>query len=233
MLSLLVILVLSYLIGSIPSSVWVGKMMYGIDVREHGSGNAGATNAFRVLGWKAGVLSTVIDVGKGALAAGVIASLRIDEVPAAFGVWETDTSIRLLAGLAAIAGHMFPVWAGFKGGKGVNTAGGVLLALAPVSMLITLAAFALTLFTTRYVSLSSLVAVIVFPASVAVRKYVFGVDLDGSLLVISLLMAAGIIYAHRSNIQRLRQGTENRVRTFRPARGMVGRGEIRPTRQEA
>lgn len=226
MISLLVILVLSYLVGSIPASVWIGRLIYGIDVREHGSGNAGATNAFRVLGWKAGMLSTLVDLGKGLFAAGVIATIRLDALPLTMEVWSVDTFVRMLAGLVAIIGHMYPVWARFKGGKGVNTAAGVLFALTPVTMLITLGVFVLVLFSTRYVSLSSIAASITFPSAVAIRKYVFGIDLDASILIISILMAIGIIYAHRKNIQRLFNGTENRVRTFRPAKGMVGRGEL-------
>ncbi|QXD15343.1 glycerol-3-phosphate 1-O-acyltransferase PlsY [Rhodocaloribacter litoris] len=227
MLSIAVIVVLSYLAGSIPGSVWVGKWLYGIDIRHYGSGNAGATNVFRVLGWKAGVLATVVDLGKGLLAAGVIATIRLDDLPSGLAFWHVETFVRMLAGLAAIVGHMFPVWAGFKGGKGVNTAAGVLFALSPVTMLITLGVFALVLLTSRYVSLASLTATIAFPSAVAIRKYLFHVDsLDGSLLIISILMALGIIYAHRANIRRLLNGTENRVRTFRPARGMRGRGEL-------
>ncbi len=227
MLSVLLILVLSYLAGSIPGSVWVGKLMHGIDVREHGSGNAGATNTFRVLGWKAGVLATIVDVGKGLLAAGVIANLRIDELPPGLGFWEAETVVRLLAGLAAIIGHMYPIYIGFKGGKGVNTAAGVLFALSPLSMVIALSVFALVLFSTRYVSLASLLATAAFPSSIAIRKYMFGIStLDASLFVLSLLMAVSIFYAHRANIKRLLSGTESRIRTFRPARGMKGRGEL-------
>ncbi len=227
MLSIAVILVLSYLVGSIPGSVWVGKWLYGIDIRHHGSGNAGATNAFRVLGWKAGVLATVVDLGKGLFAAGVVATIRVDGLPSGIDFWQVETFVRLLAGLAAIIGHMYPIWAGFKGGKGVNTAAGVLFALSPVTMLITLGVFAIVLITSRYVSLASLMATITFPLTVAIRKYVFHVDsLDGSLLIFSLFMALVIIYAHRSNIQRLLNGTENRIQRFRLARGMRGRGEL-------
>ncbi len=226
MLSLSVILVLSYLVGSIPGSIWVGKLLHGIDVREHGSGNPGATNVFRVLGWKSGVLCSIIDLGKGLFAAGVIATIRIDALPIGIEAWQTDTMVRLLAGLAAIAGHMFPVWAGFHGGKGVNTSAGVLFALTPVSMLITLAAFFIVLLSSRYVSLASLSAAVVFPSTVAIRRYVFGIELDPSLLIFSLVMALGIIIAHRPNIKRLLKGTENRVGSFRPSRGLLGRGEI-------
>ena len=227
MLSLVVILVLSYLVGSIPGSVWVGKWLYGLDIREHGSGNAGATNAFRVLGWKAGMLATVVDLGKGLFAAGVIATIRLDGLPSGLEFWQVETFVRLMAGFAAIIGHMFPIWAGFKGGKGVNTAAGVLFALSPVTMLIVLGVFAIVLFTSRYVSLASLLATVAFPATVAIRKYVFHVDsLDGSLLIISIVMMLAIMYAHRANIKRLFNGTESRIRTFRPARGMRGRGEL-------
>lgn len=227
MLSLLLIVVLSYLVGSIPASVWTGKLLYGIDVRQHGSGNAGATNAFRVLGWKAGLLSTLIDVGKGLLAAGVIATIRIDDLPTGLEFWHIETFVRLLAGVAAVIGHMFPIWARFKGGKGVNTSAGVLFALTPITMFITLGVFVVVLLSSRYVSLASLSAAVAFPSAIAIRKYVFGVDrLDPSLLVIGIVLALVIIVAHHANIRRLVAGEENRVRSFRPARGMRGRGEI-------
>lgn len=228
MLSLIVIVILSYLVGSIPGSVWVGKLLYKIDLRGHGSGNAGATNAFRVMGWKAGLLATCVDLGKGLLAAGVIATIRIDGLPSGFEAWEVETFVRMMAGIAAVVGHMFPVWAHFKGGKGVNTAAGVLFALTPITMFITLGVFALVLFTSRYVSLASLSAAVAFPSAVAIRKYLFGVDaLDPSILVLSLVIALGIFIAHRTNIKRLINGTENRIRTFRPAKGMLGRGELK------
>jgi glycerol-3-phosphate acyltransferase PlsY len=228
MLSLLVILVLSYLVGSIPGSVWVGQLLYGIDVRQYGSGNAGATNVFRVLGWKAGLLATVIDLGKGVLAAGVIATLRLDDLPSGFLHWHIETVVRLMAGIAAVLGHMFPIWAGFRGGKGVNTSAGVLLALTPVTTLITVGVFVMVLLLSRYVSLASITAAIAFPSAVAIRKYVFGIEsLDSSLLIFGIVLAVLVIWAHRANIRRLLSGTENRVRSFRPARGMLGRGELR------
>jgi hypothetical protein len=104
MISVLLILILSYLVGSIPGSVWVGKLMYGQDVRQHGSGNAGATNTFRVLGWRAGLLATVVDLGKGLLAAGVIANLRVDALPHGLGFWEADSVVRLLAARELLMG---------------------------------------------------------------------------------------------------------------------------------
>lgn len=229
MSSLIAILSLSYLIGSIPGSLWAGKLLYSIDLREHGSGNAGATNAFRVLGWKAGLMATAVDLGKGLFAAGVVPFLvGVSAVPhLGFSAWETTTVACLLAGIVAVIGHMFPIWANFRGGKGMNTSAGVLFALTPVTTLIALGVFVLVLVMFRYVSLASIMAAVAFPSAVAIRRYVFGIEgLDPSLLILGILLALGIIVAHRANIQRLLQGDENRVRSFRPARGMRGRGEL-------
>lgn len=228
MLSLFLIALISYFLGSIPGALWSSKALHGVDIRKYGSKNAGATNAFRVVGWQAGILATVVDMGKGYLAAGVVASvIRIDPLPALniFG-WDTAVVVGLLAGLVAILGHMFPIFARFEGGKGVNTAAGILIALTPWTMLYTLAVFALVLFSTRYVSLASITAALAFPTIVAIRKYGFGADLDPSLLIVGILIAAAIVVAHQSNIRRLIQGDENRVRSFSPAQGMLGRGEI-------
>lgn len=229
MTSVLLILLLSYLVGSIPASLWAGKLLYGLDVRQHGSGNAGATNAFRVFGWKAGVIATIVDMGKGLIAAGLIPHLvGMGGIPhPGYTPWEAEMVVRILAGLAAVGGHMFPIWARFRGGKGVNTSAGVLFALTPVTTAIVLAIFAVVLFTSRYVSLASLTAAIAFPSTVAIRRYVFGIEsLDPSLLVFTILMGIGVIVAHRTNIQRLLRGNESRIRSFRPARGMRGRGEL-------
>jgi glycerol-3-phosphate acyltransferase PlsY len=228
MFTLSLILLISYFLGSIPGALWSSKALHGVDIRQYGSHNAGATNAFRVVGWQAGVLATIVDMGKGALSAGVVARyIRIDPLPnlSIFG-WETAVLVGLLAGLAAIVGHMYPIFARFEGGKGVNTAAGILLALTPLTTLYTMGVFAVVLFSSRYVSLASMTAALAFPLIVAVRKYALGVDLDGSLLVIGLLIATAIVVAHRSNIGRLLRGNENRVGSFAPAQGMLGRGEI-------
>ena len=220
MLSVALIIVLSYIVGSVPGSVWVGKSLYGLDIRKHGSGNAGATNAFRVLGWKAGTMATAVDLGKGLFAAGIIASIRIDSLPPGLGFWEAESVVRLIEGVAAIVGHMFPIWAGFRGGKGVNTAAGVLFAIQPITMAITIGIFAVVLLSSRYVSLASLSAAIAFPSTVAIRKYLFHVDsIDASILFFSIFMALTIFLAHRGNIQRLLVGSESRIRSFRPGRG--------------
>lgn len=228
MLSLSLILLISYFLGSIPGALWSSKALHGVDIRNYGSHNAGATNAFRVVGWQAGVLATIVDMGKGYLSAGVVASVvRMDPLPAlsVFG-WETPVIVGLLAGLAAIVGHMFPIFARFEGGKGVNTAAGILLALTPLTTLYTMGVFLVVLLSSRYVSLGSITAAVAFPILVAIRKYGFGVDIDGSLLVVGIVIATAIVVAHRSNIGRLLRGNENQVSSFSPAQGMLGRGEI-------
>lgn len=222
MQSVALILVLSYMVGSIPSSVWVGKLFHGIDLREHGSGNAGASNAFRVLGWKCGSMAAVIDLGKGIVAAGLISTIRIDALPAGFGFWEADSVVRLMAGVAAVAGHNFPLWAGFRGGKGVNTTAGVLIAVTPMVMLVTLAVFATVLFASRYASVASLSATVTYPTAIAIEKYVIHSEgYDASIFVFSLVLAASIFFAHRTNIKRLLKGEETRIRSFKPAKGMT------------
>ena len=226
MLSLAVIIVLSYLVGSIPASVWISRWFYGVEIREHGSGNAGATNVFRILGWKAGAITTLVDIGKGVLAASLIASIRLDDLPAGIGAWEIETGVRLVAGLVAVVGHMFPVWAGFRGGKGVSTSAGVLFAITPSTMLIVTGVFAMVLLSSRYVSLASILAAVSLPTTLVIRRYALGTEsLDASLLILGILLAAGVIMAHRPNIKRLLSGTENRVRSFKPGPGRLHQGQ--------
>lgn len=229
MWSLLLIVLISYFLGSIPGALWSSKALHGVDIRNYGSHNCGATNAFRVVGWQAGALATIVDFGKGFLAAGVVAwVIRIDPIPSTLALFGGDEYVvlGLLAGIVAVIGHMYPIFARFEGGKGVNTAAGMLLALTPVTMAITLAIFTVVLLSSRYVSLSSITAAIAFPTIVAVRRFWFGVDLDPSLLVFGGLLALAIIVAHRSNIQRLLNGTESQISSFAPAQGMLGRGEL-------
>ena len=227
--TVLIILGLSYLVGSIPASLWAGQLFENVDLREHGSGNAGATNAFRVLGWEAGVIAMIVDLGKGVLAAGVIPFLVGMEGIPHWGLvpWEAQTVLCIAAGLTAVVGHIFPVWAGFQGGKGVNTSAGVLLALTPQTTLIVVALFVVVLLISRYVSLASMMAAVAFPSAVAIRRYLFGIDrLDPSLLIFGIFLCVAVLVAHRSNIRRLLRGEENRVSSFRPAKGMTGRGEL-------
>ncbi len=230
MLTLLVILMVSYLIGSIPTSIIAGRMLKGIDIRQFGSGNAGGTNAFRVLGWKTGLTVTLIDIAKGVIAAvSVVAFFRSHPIGAFPDM--NEVALRLLAGMSAVIGHVFTLFAGFKGGKGVSTAAGMLIGIAPVSMLIVVGIFLLTVYVSRYVSVASILAALAFPLIIAIRKYIFelggGLDyyvrlfggklyfhdsLDYHLMIFGLIVALAILYTHRANIRRLLSGTENRVK---------------------
>ncbi len=229
MLTLLVILAVSYIIGSIPTSLVAGKMLKGIDIRNFGSGNAGGTNAFRVLGWKPGLIVTLIDIAKGVLAAVAVVAF-FQKHPIGTFPDMNEVALRLLAGMSAVIGHVFTLFAGFKGGKGVSTAAGMLIGIAPVSMLMVIAIFLLTVYISRHVSVASMLAAIAFPLIIAIRKYIFelgtGLDyyiglfdaqlffhdsLDYHLMIFGLILALAIIYTHRANIRRLISGTENRV----------------------
>ncbi|MCC5925775.1 MAG: glycerol-3-phosphate 1-O-acyltransferase PlsY [Bacteroidetes bacterium] len=225
MLSFTFIIVLSYLIGSIPTSVWVGKLTKGVDIRDHGSGNAGATNTFRVLGWKAGAVVSLIDLSKGFVAAFYISQIgfAFGEMPEVlFGVWNIDSTMRVIAGTSAVIGHMYPLYANFKGGKGVITAAGMLYGIEPVSISLALSIFLIVMFASRYVSLASIIASISYPLFLIMLRYAFGYNhIDGSLMVISSAIALFIVVKHHGNIKRLMNGTENRVNSFAPAKGKL------------
>lgn len=224
MLSILVVFMISYLIGSIPSSLWMGKAFFDVDIREHGSGNAGATNTFRILGWKAGTVVLLFDFGKGLLCTLVISQIAysIGDGPVSFyATWDVDSMLLILCGIGAVAGHMFPVYAGFSGGKGAATACGMLYGIEPISISISLAVFLIVMFTTRYVSLGSILASILYPFSQLTLKYLFDVEIDSSIIIFSSVLAIGIVVKHKANIQRLLQGTENRVKSFKPSKGRL------------
>ncbi len=225
MLSFIVIIVLSYLLGSIPTSVWFGKLFKGVDIREHGSGNPGATNMFRILGWKFGVMVSLVDLAKGFVAAFYISQLGyiMGDVPVIIGAWETDVFMRLIAGAAAVGGHMYPLYARFKGGKGVITAAGMLYGIEPISITLAILVFLIVLFTSRYVSLGSIIACFSYPLFLMMLKYGFDQPVDGSLIVISAIVAATIIIKHHSNIRRLWKGNENRISSFKPAKGRLNK----------
>ncbi len=204
MLSVTCVALLSYLIGSIPTSILVGKILRGIDIREHGSGNAGGTNVFRVLGWKPGVFVMVVDAFKGFAATFWISRLVFGAVP-----FEHET-MQLIAGCAAIVGHIWTVFASFRGGKGVGTAAGMLLALYPIALLICAVVFAFMIFATRIVSISSMTAAITLPVVLSIFRYLMNRPVALSLYLFSFFAAGLIIFTHRSNIKRLLAGTENR-----------------------
>ena len=205
MILLLVLVLISYLVGSTPTSIIMGRVTRGIDIREHGSGNAGGTNAFRVLGWKPALVVVLVDVFKGWLAAALVAGLTfgglLGEIP-----FDNPPLVAILCGTAAVLGHSFTIFAGFKGGKGVGTLAGMLIHLFPVAVLVGLAVWLLVLMTTGYVGLSSVTAVSLFPLITYLR---YG-TLDSTLGYFSLVITLFIWFTHRSNIARLRAGTENR-----------------------
>lgn len=192
------IVLISYLLGAVPFALIIGKLGYRVDVREHGSGNLGTTNTFRVLGKRAGTLVLLGDMGKGLLAA---------LLPLLFG---SDMSL-LLAGIPAIIGHSYPIFAKFKGGKSVATSAGVLLAAFPWFFLVVVATFLLTLMISKMVSLSSMAASAVGLVTVTVYGLM---TRDWLPLVVIVPLALFIIIKHRTNWQRIRSGTEPKVPLF-------------------
>ena len=217
MLSTLTVLFLSYLMGSIPSAIWVGKAFHGVDVREHGSGNAGTTNTFRVLGWPSGITVLIMDLMKGFVPSFWLSALAFNLIEAPFSgplappLWDVDAFLKISCGLFAVIGHMFPIFARFKGGKGAATACGMLFGIEPISISISSIIFLSTIFFTRYVSLASILSSFFYPISILVLRFGFGMEIDGSILAFSTIVAFGIIYKHKSNIGRLLNGTESKV----------------------
>jgi len=194
--------VLAYLLGSISTAVWVGKIFHNIDVRQHGSGNAGATNVIRVLGWKTGIPVLLIDVAKGWLAAMLPLFFKLAPPESAM-----LTNLQILTGLTAIAGHIFPVFTGFKGGKGVATIFGVLLAIHPLLTVSCLGVFLVVLLSSGYVSVSSISAGVAFPI---LLFWLF--DTPSTIFkVFSVFVAIALIVTHRKNISRLLKGEESKL----------------------
>lgn len=201
LIPILIAVLSAYLLGSIPSSVWIGKAFYGIDVREHGSGNAGTTNTIRVLGYKAGIPVFVIDVLKGWFA---VFLTRI-----VFGYFpnvEMPEYMTLVSAAAAVIGHIFPVFAGFRGGKGVATLLGIGFGLIPIPTLIALGIFIAVLLAFGYVSLASICATVALPFF----TYFFVMPDNPLLLILTIAVAIFVPLTHRENIKRLKNGTENK-----------------------
>lgn len=201
------LLVAAYLIGSIPTALWVGKWFFGLDIREHGSGNSGATNTFRVLGKRPGSVVMAIDVFKG-WAATSLAMVMLNQ-----GAIQAGHLLyfQLACGVLAVVGHIYPIYAGFRGGKGVATVLGMMLAIAPGTVGVCILVFLVVLLLSRYVSLSSMAAGVAF----AFLQLLPPFRPDNSLLLVFGFVLAGLlIYTHRANISRLRAGTESRVPLF-------------------
>jgi acyl phosphate:glycerol-3-phosphate acyltransferase len=197
--------VLAYLLGSIPSAVWIGKRFHNIDIREHGSGNAGTTNTIRVLGWATGIPVLLIDILKGWLAA---------MLPVFFHLAPPDSALlinlQLMTGIIAIIGHVFPVLAGFRGGKGVATVFGVFLALKTILTLCSMGVFLVVLFTTGIVSISSMTAGISFP----VFLYLFFDTPSVLFKIFAVLVGIALLVTHKTNIGRIWRGEETRLVKF-------------------
>ena len=205
LLNLVMIAAAGYLLGSIPSSIWIGKLFFKIDIREHGSGNAGGTNMFRVLGWKPAVFVIVVDIAKGFVATLYAGSWVFSELPL------EPVYLPLIAGFAAVVGHCFTVFAGFRGGKGVATACGMLLAIYPTVLPVCLFVFVLVVVATRYVSLASMCGALTLPVSLLLLHFGFDRTSEGPLLILSFLVVVFIFYTHRANMVRLVRGSENKI----------------------
>jgi acyl phosphate:glycerol-3-phosphate acyltransferase len=203
----IIALLIAYILGSLPSAVWIGKVFYNIDVREYGSGNAGATNTFRVLGKKAGIPVLIIDIMKGYVAV-QLATIIGNYLPAT----QQFVNFKLTLGIAALLGHIFPVFAGFRGGKGVATLLGILAGVHPPAALVCAGVFIVTLFLTRYVSLSSMISAIAFPIVIMFYYH----ETVRSLNVFSMFVAILVLITHQKNIERLLKGEESRIAFPKP-----------------
>lgn len=192
MVEIIVLLIISYLVGSIPFSLLIGKFAFDKDLRKFGSGNLGSTNAFRILGKKAGIIILILDILKGA-------------IPVLLGhLFAPEYFHVFIFGLAAALGHVFSIFIKFKGGKAVATSGGAVLGFNPLLFLVLLAAFLITLKISKFVSLSSIVAAVTFVIASLVIQ-------DMLMIVFSVVVAILVVYKHRSNIQRIKDGTEPKI----------------------
>ena len=209
MTELLIVIVLSYLVGSIPSAIIAARLTRGIDIREYGSGNVGGTNALRTLGWKIGMSVMIFDFAKGWFAAYYIGQLGYTN-----GIID-PLMVQILAGSFSIIGHIYTLFAGFKGGKGVGTAAGMLLALYPIALLFCFAVFATTVVTTKYVSLASMLGALTLPISLYIHEQYFEGEIEIARYVFAVLIVFLIFYTHRSNIQRLLKGEENKFSAYK------------------
>ncbi|MEI7589208.1 MAG: glycerol-3-phosphate 1-O-acyltransferase PlsY [Chitinophagia bacterium] len=202
----IILIILAYLIGSIPTAVWVSKSVFGIDIRDYGSGNSGATNTFRILGSKWGSIVMLVDVTKGVIATSLyifIPFYLTDEL--------ARTNFMIALGMMAILGHIFPIWANFRGGKGVATLLGMALAIQPVVALICLGVFLVTLLSTRFVSLSSMLAGVAFMVLIL---FIFH-EKETVYRLFAIIVALMVVITHQKNIGRLLRGTENKVPSFK------------------
>jgi glycerol-3-phosphate acyltransferase PlsY len=204
MVMLALFLVAGYLLGSIPTSVLVSKRVAGIDIREHGSGNAGGTNVLRVVGWKAALIVAVVDVGKGSVAA-LLPSM------AARGIPFSAPAVATACGLAAVVGHVFPLFASFRGGKGVGTSAGAMIVVQPLAAACCAPVFAAVLLLSRMVSLSSMSAALALPLAVWLTRGSSWISEEPFAFSALVALALFIAFTHRANIARILRGSESRI----------------------
>ena len=202
----LLLIVLAYFIGSVPTAVWISKSMFGIDIRDYGSGNAGATNTFRVIGSKWGTVVMIVDILKGVAATSLyilLPNYLTDELH--------RTNLMIGLGLAAVVGHIFPIWASFKGGKGVATLLGMAVAIQPVVAICCVGVFLLVLYLTRFVSLSSILAGVSFMVFIL---FIFN-EKETLYRIFAVMVALMVVLTHQKNIGRILKGTESKVPIFK------------------
>ncbi|MFN0254618.1 glycerol-3-phosphate 1-O-acyltransferase PlsY [Pedobacter ureilyticus] len=202
-------LIAAYLLGSIPTAVWLGQAFYGIDVREYGSGNAGATNTFRVLGKKPGIIVMTIDIMKGFTATKLAYLIGLSVTGPKYSAQFVNYELAL--GVIAVMGHLFPIFAGFRGGKGVATLFGMVLAVNPLAALLCVTVFLTVLLISKYVSLSSICAGFTFPLGTV---FVFQSSVKAEVLY-SICVCVLILVTHQKNIERLLKGKESKVYLFK------------------
>lgn len=212
----IILLLSAYLLGSIPTAVWIGKFFYRTDVREYGSGNAGATNAFRVLGKKAGIPVLLIDVLKGFAAVSLAYFSNYTQPSNQF------INLQLVLGIASLVGHIFPIFASFRGGKGIATLLGIILAVHPYAAFISMGIFVVVLLVTKYVSLGSMMGALAFPLNVIL---VFETKTP-SLIIFSILIAIMVLITHQKNIERLIRREESKANLVRKKAGIEPTEEV-------
>lgn len=215
--TVVILIILAYLLGSIPSAVWIGRHFYGVDIREHGSKNAGTTNMLRVLGRRAALPVFVIDFLKGYVA--VTLGNLAEFLPHLSHGGEIGPNgihmLKVVLTIAVVLGHIFPIFARFKGGKGVATLAGAILGVAPTSVMLCLAVFVLVLIVTHYVSLSSMIAGACFPIFIMLSPRT---NTSITIIVFACVVAILLLITHRKNIKRLRAGTESKIYIWRPVK---------------
>lgn len=212
-MQIVLIVIIGYLLGSIPTAVIISKLFFGFDIRQKGSGNMGSTNTFRVLGWKAGLVVQIVDILKGIAAVALAVYIFDGHLPFPNATpFEDPTIVKLIAGISAVVGHIWTAFAGFRGGKGINTALGMLIGITPVEVALAVGIFLLVVVASGYISLGSILAAVSLPTTMVFRYNVLHIEIEGyhTLIFFCIGLALLLIYTHRANIRRLAEGRENR-----------------------